>query len=227
MGHDKIRKFRELNTFPNVLQNFDYHNPVLINHEGDRAELKGQWNKEFFHNENPVTLELACGKGEYTLGLASLYPSRNFIGIDLKGNRIWKGAKKALEEKRKNIAFIRSKIDLIPNYFAPNEISEIWITFPDPFANPTDANRRLTSPYFLDIYRKVCMEGTCIHLKTDDATLFQYTQRIVDEQGCKIVAGEDDIYKNVMVNDTLTIRTYYEGKHLEAGKKIMYLQFVL
>jgi tRNA (guanine-N7-)-methyltransferase len=222
---DKLLRFAELSTFPNVVQNFDFKNPALINHSKEQVDLKGNWAKEFFKNDNPVVLELACGKGDYTVGLARLFPEKNFIGVDIKGNRIWRGAKTALEEKITNAGFLRTKIELLTHFFAPDEVSEIWITFPDP--QPKSPNRRLTAPHFLDKYRAVCQQNAIVHLKTDDPDLYQYSLEVATEQNLKILVAEYDIDSAGIRQNELAIQTFYETQHLANGKTIKYLQFVL
>ncbi|MEX0813097.1 MAG: tRNA (guanosine(46)-N7)-methyltransferase TrmB [Chitinophagales bacterium] len=224
----KQQKFDELNTFQNVFQNFDFKKANLIGHDRSEVKLAGKWNKIYFKNPNPIVLELACGKGEYSLGLSEQFPNKNFIGVDLKGNRIWKGAKKGLKEKRQNVAFIRSKIELLPHYFESGEVDEIWIIFPDPYPRKSNRNRRLTSPVFLDIYKKVLKKGGTVNLKTDDTALFDYSCEIAEEIGMEILEKDFDIYAgNRNTEGALAIKTFYEKIHLEAGKKIKYLKFVL
>ena len=210
---------------PYVFQNFSFEQPQLINHRQEEVDMKGRW-QEFFGNTKPITLELACGKGEYTVGLARMYPDRNFIGIDIKGNRIWRGGKTIEEENLQNAAFVRTRIELIAHFFGPNEVSEIWITFPDPFVN-SNPNRRLTSPWYLNEYRKVCKPGTIINLKTDDPTLFEYTREVIAEQGLEVLEHNDHIYDGTEPQGPLSIRTYYEGLNISRSNKVKYLKFVL
>ena len=225
----KQQKFDELDTFPNVFQNRDYLKATLENNKNEVVQMAGNWNKTYFKNDAPLVLELACGKGEYSLGLGELYPDKNFIGFDLKGNRIWKGAKQALAENRKNIAFVRSKIELIPNYFAEGEVDEIWILFADPYPRKSDANRRLTSPFFLELYKKVLKKGGLVHFKTDAVELFNYSCEVAESDVTKEVLEIDrDIYANGKNTEgPLAIKTFYEKMHLEKGKKIQYLKFIL
>jgi tRNA (guanine-N7-)-methyltransferase len=222
---DKLKRFAELSTFPNVVQNFDYKSPALINHTKEYVDFKGKWATDFFKNNNPIVLELACGKGDYTVGLARMFPKKNFIGIDIKGNRIWRGAKTALEDGLNNARFLRTKIELLTHFFAPDEVSEIWITFPDP--QPKSPNRRLTAPHFLDKYRALCVSGATLHLKTDDADMYQYSLEVATEQNLKILVAESDIDAKGMRSAKLAIQTYYETQHLAKGKTIKYLKFVL
>lgn len=227
MSKGKLKKFEELGRMPNVVQNFDFHDPQLIDHQGERLDCKGRWSSDFFGNSHPLTLELACGKGEYSTGLAKLFPNNNYIGVDLKGNRIWNAAKRAQREKLDNVAFLRSKIELIPHYFAKGEVNEIWIIFPDPFARRGSHNRRLTSPYFIEQYRKICAPDALIHLKTDDPTLWEYSLEIMVQENCKVEEVNENIYKQGEPGGALSIKTYYEGLHLEAGKTIRHLAFRL
>ncbi len=226
---NKLQKFAEILEFPNVYENYDTRRPELTGVGGKPADLKGRWAETHFGNAFPITLELACGRGEYSLGLSRLYPERNFIGVDVKGARIWRGAKTALEEGLSNVAYLRARIELIETFFAAQEIQEIWITFPDPFPQNGKVNRRLTSPRFLERYRRLLAPGGLIHLKTDDPGLFVYTAEVVSATpGAKIQLQEDGIYSlNTLPLPELEIKTYYERMHLRAGKAIKYLQFSL
>lgn len=227
MGLSKTEKFDALNEMPNVFQTFSFKEPHIRNFEGNLVDLKGLWAERYFQNDNSIVLDLACGRGEYTVGLARMHPNNNYIGIDLKGNRIWTGANDALESGLKNVAFFRTKIELLDHFFSKDEINSIWITFPDPFLNQTKANRRLTSPYFLDIYRKVCDMDAVIHLKTDSPELYHYTQNIIAEQHLPLLIDIPNIYHNGIPEGPLSIRTYYEGLHLENDRTIRYLEFKL
>lgn len=218
MGKDKLKRFEDIARFQNVFEYTDFE---------DELTPKSKWNEEIFENENPIVLELACGKGEYTIFQAERNPQRNYIGIDLKGNRIWKGAKYALKKKMENVRFLRMLIDHLPDYFEEDEIDEIWITFPDPHLRGSRSKQRLTSPKFLEIYRQVLKPGGRIHLKTDSDHLFEFTLETIDEEGCKIINKVDDIYKEEPENELLTHKTFYEKKHLEAGKTIHYVAFQL
>ncbi len=225
---NKLQKFAELLTFPNVFENFNPKAPVLIGQTGHEVDLKGKWKSKHFQNNHPITLELACGRGEYTLDLARQYPARNFIGVDVKGARIWKGARIALDEKLENVAFLRTRIEQIALFFDPGEVEEIWITFPDPFLRKSKANRRLTSPNFLKTYRKILKPGGLIHLKTDEPNLFAYTLEVLaEEKEVAILYQDDDIYAKPLPIPELATTTYYEKMHLEAGKTIKYIQFRL
>jgi len=223
---NKLQKFAELLTFPNVYENFDPKHPELIGKGGLPVSMKGQWAATHFKNDHPITLELACGRGEYTLGLARQYPDRNFIGVDIKGARIWKGAKTALEEKLTNAAFLRTRIEQIALFFAPEEISEIWITFPDPFLKKGKANRRLTAPPFLATYRKILRKDGVIHLKTDSPQLYAFTLEVLAaEENIHLLYHDDDIYATPLPMTELELKTYYEAMHLEDGRKIKYIRF--
>ncbi|MCS6916429.1 MAG: tRNA (guanosine(46)-N7)-methyltransferase TrmB [Chitinophagales bacterium] len=214
MGKKKLKRIAELLTFPNVYQ--------------FRADLKGKWASEVFHNSHPVTLELACGKGEYTLGLARRFPDRNFVGIDIKGPRIWRGAKTALEENLTNACFLRAYIDNLADYFATGEVQEIWIVFPDPYPNKPKAKKRLTSPGFLEQYRKILQPEGVLHLKTDDELLYEYSLESIAALGGTVLQAVTDIYATIGPGDVVTaIRTFYELQHLKAGKKIRYIRFRL
>lgn len=213
MGKDKLRRFAEISAFENVFQ------------LDEGKELKGSWSRKQFCNDNPVILELACGKGEYTVNLARMSPYTNFIGLDYKGNRIWRGAKTALEDNIKNVAFLRIQIENILDYFADEEISEIWITFPDPQPQISREKKRLTFPGFLAKYRRILKQGGIIHLKTDNDALYQYTLEKIDEHHLKLHCSTAHLYHSDLVNDVLSIQTYYEKKYLETDKNINYVKF--
>lgn len=210
MGHKKLIRFAELETFSNVLQ--------------FPKDMPGKWSV-FFGNYNPLTLELACGKGEYAVGLGQLYPNRNFIGIDLKGNRIWVGAKRALQNKLTNVAFLRTQIDQIAEYFAPGEVSEIWITFPDPQLRMSKAKKRLTHPKFLRLYQQFLVPGGLIHLKTDSPDLYRFTKMVIDLYGCPLHKDMDDVYKTEKISDELKIKTHYESLDIAGSSRIHYICF--
>jgi len=212
MGQKKLIRFAELKTFSNVLQY-----PEAMN---------GKW-KEFFHNDNPVTLELACGKGEYAVGLGQLQPQKNFIGIDQKGNRIWVGAKKALQLQLSNVAFLRIQIDRITEYFGPNEVKEIWITFPDPQLRTGKAKKRLTHPKFLRLYKQFLAPDGFIHLKTDSPHLYRFTKLIIEKYNCDLIEDINDLYSNENVSDELKIKTHYELLDIAGSNRIHYLKFSL
>ena len=222
---NKLMKFAEMRSFPNVYQNFDPKDPKLLGLNDEYYQLKGNWSKQHFENDHPITLELGCGRGEYSLALAKMFPERNFIGVDIKGARIWKGATIAMENGLNNIAFLRTKIEQIQLFFDTNEVDEIWITFPDPFT--AKENRRLTAPVFLDRYRQFLKQGHAVHLKTDAISLYDYTKEILAERS-DITIEEDnpDIYVKE-VSEILNVKTYYEKMWLAEGKKITYLRFIL
>ncbi|MBK7812519.1 MAG: tRNA (guanosine(46)-N7)-methyltransferase TrmB [Saprospiraceae bacterium] len=221
----KLEKFAANLGFPNVFENFNFQNPSLHQSLHEEVELKGKWCSNHFKNDNPLILELACGRGEYSLGLAAIYPHKNFIGIDIKGARIWKGASTALAHQLNNIAFLRTKIELIGHFFEPGEISEIWVTFPDPFPRPSKSNRRLTSSIFLDHYSKVLKEGAHLHLKTDDPGLYAFSlQTLQSHPNYTVLYHDDDIYSKSLPYPELEIKTYYEKIHLDLGKKIKYIR---
>ncbi|MBC9933722.1 tRNA (guanosine(46)-N7)-methyltransferase TrmB [Chitinophaga qingshengii] len=212
MGQKKLQRFAEIETFPNV----------LIYPEG----MQGKWH-EYFKNNHPVTLELACGKGDYTLGMGRLFKEQNFIGVDLKGNRIWRGAKTALDESLDNVAFLRTQIEKLDNYFAPGEIKDIWITFPDPFLRKSKARKRLTHPRFLQLYQPLLAPGATINLKTDSPELYAFTQEVIAAAGLILLEDIPDVYALPEVPPLLKIQTYYEGMHLADGRTIRYLKFQL
>lgn len=223
MGKNKLKKFEENKSFGNLVQP---SRDKLLNH----FELKGKWSEEFFENTNPVILELGCGKGEYTLAMAQKYPDKNFIGVDIKGARLWRGAKTAWESKQKNVGFLRTQIELIYKAFDENEISEIWITFPDPQIKFRRAKHRLTHPLFLERYRQILKEDGIIHLKTDSEFLHGYTHGIILGWDHEVLFSNHDIYhpSNKDVPEEITsVQTFYEKKFLEEGKKITYLRFRL
>jgi len=212
MGQKKLIRFAELKTFPNVLQY--------------REDIKGKWNK-FFQNDHPVILELACGKGEYAVGLGQLFPEKNFIGIDQKGNRIWVGAKKALQLNLTNVAFLRIQIDRINKYFAAGEVNEIWITFPDPQLRTGKAKKRLTHPKFLRFYKEFLTANGFIHLKTDSPHLYRFTKLIIEKYDCKMLEDIDNLYSNDNFGDELKIKTHYESLDIAGSNRVHYLKFSL
>jgi len=215
---NKLKRFKENETFPNVLQ---------PNREEIQAgfSLKGNW-KTHFGNNNPIVLELGCGKGEYTLGLARLNANKNFIGVDIKGARLWRGAKTAVEENLKNVAFLRTQIELVDALFGADEVAEIWITFPDPQIKYKRTKHRMTNEVFLQKYRKILRPDGPIHLKTDSEFLHGYTLGLLQGTGQQIVYANHDVYRNEgSPREVLDIRTFYEQRYLEAGKPITYIQF--
>jgi tRNA (guanine-N7-)-methyltransferase len=221
VGRNKLKKFAETKTFPIFFQS-DYDSI-----EKEDFFLKGKWRTEFFKNDHPLVIELGCGRGEYTVKLAEKYSNINFIGIDRKGARMWKGCKTAIEKDMKNVAFLRTQINHITHYFDKDEINEIWITFPDPQPKRSKANKRLTSPLFLDCYRKILIPNGIIHLKTDNELLFNYTLDVINELNYPIVKMLTDVYSSEQTDESLRIETYYEKKWKEQGLKIRYIKFQL
>jgi len=222
---NKLLKFAELLTFPNVYENWNAKKPQLMANQTDEVDLKGKWGKEHFKNDNPIILELACGRGEYTLALAEQNPNINYIGVDVKGARIWQGARIALEKGMDNVAFLRTRIEQIDSFFEQGEISEIWITFPDPFLKKGKHNRRLTSNFFLGKYKLILKEGAFVHLKTDDPTLYEFTQEVFAEcPFLEVLYDKDDIYSEALDFQELEYKTYYEKMHLEDKRKIKYIK---
>lgn len=224
MGKNKLLKFSQLATFPNTYQNHNIKELLLTDYQGKKLDLKGKWNADHFKNDQSITLELACGGGEYTLQLAQMHPNRNFIGVDIKGSRIWKGARLALAENLENAAFARLRIEKITHFFEAAEISEIWITFADPFLKKP--NRRLTAPVFIERYRHVLKPGGVVHLKTDSDELYNYTLAVIKKEGLKVEYQNDDIYSGPLALPELEFKTYYEQMHLENKKKIKYVRFI-
>ena len=218
MGKNKLRKFAEMEQIPFV---FQY--PFGVLRESGGFPLRGHWHSEFFHNDRPIGLELGCGKGEYTVGLAKLFPDKNFIGIDIKGARMWTGARQAQVDGMTNVAFLRTSIELLSEFFAPGEVSEIWITFPDPQMKKT--RKRLTAPNFLEMYRGVMSPGGLIHLKTDSPFLYTYTRRLTTDNGLTIHTDTADLYHSGLADKILSIRTHYEQQWLDRGLTIKYLVF--
>ncbi len=216
----KLIRFAENMTFDNLFQ--PRYEEIV---EG--FEMKGRWHRDFFNNKNDIILELACGKGEYAVGLARKYPDKNFIGVDVKGARLWRGLKTTHEEGLKNVAFIRARINLIEYFFGKNEISEIWITFPDPHPREFKARKRLTSPHFLNSYARFLKPGGIIRLKTDNILFFEYTQDVIRDFRHELLSADYDIYGSGIHNDATEIKTFYEQKWLEYGTKIKYLEFRL
>lgn len=219
MGKGKLKKFEEMKDFEHVVQ-VPFHR---IEHND--FELKGNWTKEFFKNENPLVLELGCGKGEYTVQLAEKNPEINYIGVDIKGARLWKGAKLALEHGLKNVAFLRTNIELIAQFFGPDEVNEIWLTFPDPQMRKT--RKRLTSTVFMEKYRKFLKQDGLVHLKTDSKFQYDYTCEMVKLNNFEKIADTNNLYEWEGLNDTLRIRTFYEKQWIERGITIKYLAFRL
>ena len=221
MGKDKLKRFAEMEVMPNVLQ------PKLSEVFEKNYSLKGNWSNEFFNNDLPLVLELGCGKGEYTNALARNYPSTNFLGIDIKGARMWRGAKTAVEENIANAGFLRTRIEWISSFFGNQEISEIWITFPDPQLKERRAKKRLTGSLFLNRYKYFLKPDGIIHLKTDSAELYAYTKELLKHNSEPVLCDYSDIYNENEIDPILHVKTHYEKIFLEEGKKITYLQFGL
>ena len=226
----KLARFADLEKFPNTVE--VAHAYKLE----DKFELAGKWSTEQFKNGNPITLELACGKGEYSVGQGAMYPARNFIGVDIKGNRIWKGAKQALADNLSNVGFLRTSINHIDKIFAKGEVAEIWIIFPDPQLQTNRERNRLTSPNFLNRYREILEEGGIVQLKTDSFPFFEYTKEVIAEQGLKTLCESTDVYADLEKDENkylcereqeLRIRTFYENMWLKDGLKINYIAFQL
>lgn len=223
MSKGKLQKFAEMETFNNV---FQYPYSVI---ESIPFEMKGRWHEEYFHNNNPIVLELGCGKGEYTVGLAKLFPDVNFIGVDIKGARMHTGAKQAISEGLGNVAFLRTNIEIIDRFFSQDEVEEIWLTFSDPqMKNP---RKRLSSTFFMERYRRFLTDGGTIHIKTDSNFLFTYTTCMVDKNSLPVLFRTEDLYHtdgfDEQTRTILSIQTYYEAQWIERGLNIKYMKFSL
>lgn len=218
MGKNKLKKFDEMDSFDHV---FQFPFAALRDHG---FEMKGKWNELFFKNGHPIVLELGCGKGEYAVGLARRYPEKNFIGIDIKGARMWTGAKQAAEEGLQNVAFLRTHIELIDQFFGAGEISEIWITFPDP--QMKKVRKRLTSTRFMELYRNILKDNGIVHLKSDSPFMYTYTCEMVKANNLPVLLSTDDLYHSGINDDILGIKTFYEQQWLERGMNIKYIRFV-
>lgn len=219
---NKLKRFRENETFSNVLQ------PTRQELLNDEFRLKGRWNSDFFQNEHPIVLELGCGKGEYAVHLARAHPNQNYIGIDIKGARFWRGAKTALEENLSNVAFVRAEIELLECLFTKGEVAEIWITFPDPQLKYKRSKHRLTNPEFLEKYSRVLKKNGVIHLKTDSEFLFGYTLGVLQGLEKEILYAHHNIYQNFDAPEEATaVQTFYERQYLQQKKCITYIRFTL
>ncbi|MES5168317.1 tRNA (guanosine(46)-N7)-methyltransferase TrmB [Prevotella melaninogenica] len=232
MSKGKLKKFAEMETFKNV---FQYPYGVISEVP---FEMRGHWREQYFHNDNPIVLELGCGKGEYTVGLACVYPNINFIGVDIKGARIYTGAKQALEEGLDNVAFLRTSIEIIDRFFSEDEVQEIWLTFSDP--QMKNVHKRLTSTFFMNRYRRFLIDGGIVHLKTDSNFLFTYTTYMVNVNQLLVLFRTEDLYGNELsegrvaenqmdekIREILGIHTYYENQWIERGLNIKYMKFQL
>ncbi|MDD2526207.1 MAG: tRNA (guanosine(46)-N7)-methyltransferase TrmB [Bacteroidales bacterium] len=219
MGKNKLQKFADMREFTNV---YEF---ATFNDSRQECELKGHWGEKVFGNNHPIVLELGCGKGEYTVGLARKYTDKNFIGIDIKGARMWTGAKEAIEEHISNAAFLRTHIEFIETFFGPEEISEIWLTFPDP--QMKKVTKRLTSSGFLKLYGRILRDNGLIHLKTDSTFMFTYTTELVRLNNYPVIFQTDNLYHSGLDDDILSIKTYYEQQWLSRGIDIKYIQFQL
>ena len=221
MGKDKLKRFRELEGFQRVIQ------PAFEEAYQRDYQLKGKWKQELFGNERPLVLELGCGKGEYTIGLARIYPEKNFMGLDIKGARIWRGAKTAFEEGLDNVAFLRTRIDFINSFFDRDEVDEIWVTFPDPQDKIRRKKKRLTGDTFLNYYRHFLKDGGFINLKTDNLALYEYTRELAKLNELEIDWCTDDLDQTGRSDETVNIKTFYEKQFRAEGVKIKYIRFRL
>ncbi len=219
MGKNKLQKFSDMEEFPHV---FQYSFSDL---QQQPFELKGKWNEKFFRNNNPIILELGCGKGEYTVSLAKLYPDKNFIGVDIKGARMWTGASQSQQEDLSNVAFLRTHIEMIHYFFAENEIKEIWLTFPDP--QMKKVRKRLTATNFMNLYQQILKPNGIIHLKTDSNFMFTYTCEMVKANSFKVLFCNDDLYHSGLNDPILSIQTFYEQQWISRGLTIKYIKFEL
>lgn len=224
---NKQQKFAELATFGNSFQNFTPQTPKLTNKDGVQVDLKGRWNSDYFQREAPIIMELACGKAEYTVYMAEHLPERNYLAADIKGNRIWKGAKYAWQQQLTHAGFIRTHIEKLPHFLGPDEVSEIWIIFPDPYPRKAKARKRLTSPMFLNYYRQYVKSDGIVHLKTDSDGLFNFTLEVIEQQKLPILRQVNDVYRECPDDPLLTVKTFYEKMHLEEGRTIKFVSFSL
>jgi tRNA (guanine-N7-)-methyltransferase len=220
VGKNKLARWTEFGSYDNVIQ------PLIEDVAGKDHPIKGRWNSELFKNNNPIVLELGCGKGEYSVGLAENFPDKNFIGIDIKGARMWRGAKTANEKNLPNVAFLRMRIEFINSFFSRDEVDEIWITFPDPHPGARNSNKRLTSPWFLNTYRLFLKDKGLIHLKTDNKELYEFTMRTLAHNNLQTIFSTNDLYSEQSDN-ILSIKTHYEKIYLTSGIRITYLSFRL
>ena len=219
MGKGKLQKFADMREYPNVVE---HHFSIA---DATPFPMRGNWGKEFFGNDNPIVIELGCGRGEYTVGLARRYPDKNFIGVDIKGARMWTGATEAIRDRLKNVGFLRTNIEIIDHFFAPGEVSEIWLTFPDP--QMKKHTKRLTSSLFLQRYRNIMLPDGIVHLKSDSNFMFTYTRYITEVNKLPVVSCIEDIYADGEAVEPLDIKTYYEQQWLSRGINIKYISFRL
>lgn len=221
MGKNKLKKFSDNAKFDHVIEPH-VKEFVAVDHE-----LKGNWHSLFFKNNNPIVLELGCGKGEYSVNLAQKFPDKNFIGVDIKGARLWLGAKTSHEKGMKNIAFLRTRIELINSYFAPNEVAEIWVTFPDPQPKHKKYKVRLTGSVFLSNYQKLLIDNGIVHLKTDSRFMYNYTVAVAKINNLEVLKSTNNLYASNYIDDVLSIKTHYEKLHIDDGETINYIEFKL
>lgn len=221
MGKNKLQRFAENETFRNLVQ------PEFDDIFGKDFHLKGSWHTQFFKNNNPIVLELGCGRGEYTVALGEKFPNKNFIGIDIKGARLWRGAKTAIENGMDNVGFLRTRIEFIRSLFGSNEVAELWITFPDPQLKKSRLKKRLTCSGFLNSYREFLTPDGIVHLKTDNQTLHFYTKKLLEENEMEILIATNDLYNSGLANEILSVKTKYEQDYLAKGMPITYLKFRL
>jgi tRNA (guanine-N7-)-methyltransferase len=219
VAKNKLKRFADMVDYPNVFE------PAFEEVFRRDYSLKGLWGKEIFRNGKPIILELGCGKGEYTVALARKYPDRNFIGVDIKGSRMWVGATEALQNRMENVAFLRTRIEFITSCFDAGEVAEMWITFPDPQPQQSRANKRLTSARFLNSYKTILQSGGIIHLKTDSRSLYDYTCAVIERNNLPVMEKTDDLYHSGCADDILSVRTFYEKMFMEKGFSIKYLKF--
>jgi len=221
VGKNKLERWAEMATFNNVIQHADEAG------YGKNHPVKGKWRTSVFKNPDPLILELGCGRGEYTISLASRFPEKNYVGVDIKGARMWRGAKSARDLNLQNAFFLRTRIEFINSFFDENEVDEIWLTFPDPQNEKRNSNKRLTCPWFLNAYRNILKDNGVVHLKTDNSELFRYTLNLAQYNRLHILEATDDLHNHLPDNDILRIRTHYEDKFLREGLKINYIAFAL
>lgn len=221
MGKGKLKKFQQIGDYEHVIEP-EIKEFVSVDHS-----IKGKWNTDFFENNNPIVIELGCGKGEYSVGLAKIFPEKNFIGVDIKGARIWKGATDSINEKLTNVGFLRTLIELINSFFTANEVDEIWITFPDPQLKKRRAKKRLTSSRFLSFYQRLLKDNGIINLKTDSSFLYEYTCAVTKLNNLEVIRKTDNLYAENWNEEILNIQTHYERLHIDDGDTINYIQFRL